>query len=149
MIMKNMPHITVATIVERDNRFLMVEEMSDGNIVYNQPAGHLEENETLIQAAVRETFEETGWEVGIRHFLGVYQYTSSANGVYYIRHCFIAEPLHHHEDRALDQDIVKIEWLSLLQLHQLRNKMRSPLVMSAIEDYRKGIRYPLALITES
>jgi 8-oxo-dGTP pyrophosphatase MutT (NUDIX family) len=147
MIMKNMPHITVATVIERDNRFLMVEEMSDGNIVYNQPAGHLEENETLIQAAARETLEETGWEVGIRHFLGVYQYTSPTNGVYYIRHCFIAEALHHHEDRALDQDIIKIEWLSLLQLDQLRNQMRSPLVMSAIEDYGKGIRYPLALIT--
>jgi len=145
--MKNMPHITVATVIERDNRFLMVEEMSDGNIVYNQPAGHLEENETLIQAAARETLEETGWEVGIRHFLGVYQYTSPTNGVYYIRHCFIAEALHHHEDRALDQDIIKIEWLSLLQLDQLRNQMRSPLVMSAIEDYGKGIRYPLALIT--
>ena len=145
--MKNMPHITVATVIERDNRFLMVEEMSDGNIVCNQPAGHLEENETLIQAAARETLEETGWEVGIRHFLGVYQYTSPTNGVYYIRHCFIAEALHHHEDRALDQDIIKIEWLSLLQLDQLRNQMRSPLVMSAIEDYGKGIRYPLALIT--
>ncbi len=149
MTMNELPHITVATIVERDKQFLMVKEKSDGNIVYNQPAGHLEANETLIQAAARETLEETGWEVRIRHFLGVYQYASPLNGVCYVRLCFIAEPRFHHQERVLDQDIIEIQWLSLRQLDGLRQQLRSPLVMSAVEDYRKGIRYPFALITQS
>ena len=96
------PHITVATIVEDNGRFLMVEEHKAGRNVLNQPAGHLDPNETLTEAAVRETLEETGWDVEPTGVLGIYLYTAPSNGVTYQRVCFIAKPLKHHPDYQLD-----------------------------------------------
>jgi len=143
-----LPHITVATIVERDGEFLMVKEKSNGSIVYNQPAGHLEENETLITAAERETLEETAWRVKVRALLGVYQYTSSHNGVYYVRHCFIADGIEAVDNRELDRDIVEAQWLSLDYLKTCTNQMRSPLVLKVIEDYLRGQQFPLSVISD-
>ena len=91
--MHELPHITVATIVERDGKFLMVRENSGGRLVYNQPAGHVEPSETLFDAALRETLEETAWRVELKQLLGIYQYTSAENGITYIRHCFIAKAI--------------------------------------------------------
>lgn len=96
------PHVTVATIVERDNRFLMVYEEADGKKVYNQPAGHLDPNETLKDAAVRETLEETGWTVSLTGVVGVNLYTAPSNGITYLRTTFIAEALSHDQTRQLD-----------------------------------------------
>ncbi len=101
------PHTTVATIVEQNGRFLMVEEKEAGQQVFNQPAGHLDANESLFEAALRETLEETAWEVELTAYLGTYQYLSDANGITYIRHCFIAQPRRHDPKRALDPDIVQ------------------------------------------
>ena len=89
--MHQLPHITVATIVERAGKFLMVKENSGGRLVYNQPAGHVEVKESLLDAAIRETLEETAWRVNLEKLLGIYQYTSPENGITYIRHCFICE----------------------------------------------------------
>ena len=82
------PHITVAVVLKRQDKFLFVRERIEGRTVYNQPAGHLEKNETLIEAAKRETLEETGWEIQVTGFLGVYQYVSKSSGICYIRHSF-------------------------------------------------------------
>ncbi|MCB1671509.1 MAG: NUDIX hydrolase [Gammaproteobacteria bacterium] len=143
------PHKTVATIVEQDRRFLMVEEQADGMVVYNQPAGHLEAGETLLEAARRETLEETGWEVEPLRFLGLYHYVSSANQVSYIRSCFIARPLSHDRDRLLDPDIIAAHWLTLEQIRQLESagRLRSPVVLQVLEDYLSGVSYPLSVIT--
>lgn len=86
------PHITVATVVERDGKFLFVEEFKAGQHVFNQPAGHLEANETLAQAALRETLEETAWDVELTGVVGIYLYTAPSNGVTYQRICFAARP---------------------------------------------------------
>jgi 8-oxo-dGTP pyrophosphatase MutT (NUDIX family) len=98
------PHVTVATVVEQEARFLLVEEWADNRLVYNQPAGHLEASESLQQAAIRETLEETGWAVALRGIVGVSLYTAPANGVTYFRTTFAATALQHH-NHPLDEGI--------------------------------------------
>lgn len=142
------PHATVAAIVEHDGHFLMVEERSEGQIVFNQPAGHIEDNESILDALCRETLEETGWEVTPRHFLGMYTYKAPANGVTYYRFCFIAEPVTRRTEQ-LDDDIIAAHWLSHDALSNGTMTLRSPLVLRCVEDYRRGKRYPLDLIVES
>lgn len=144
--MPQLPHITVATIVERSGKFLMVKENSKGGLVYNQPAGHVEVNESLLDAAVRETLEETAWRVNLEQLLGIYQYTSPENGITYIRHCFIATAIEPRTERDLDEDIVEAVWISLEELEQRESQMRSPLVLEVIRDYLKGISHPLSTI---
>jgi len=141
------PHKTVATVVERDGRFLMVEEQADGSVVFNQPAGHLEAGESLSQAAYRETLEETGWEVELTGFLGLYHYTSAANQTCYIRSCFIATPVRHHAERELDREVIQAHWMTLDEIRQLGERLRSPVVLRVLDDYQQGIAYPLSLIT--
>lgn len=125
----------------------MVEERADGDVVFNQPAGHLEPGETLLQAARRETLEETGWEVELTHFLGLYQYVSSANEVSYIRSCFIATPVRAVPGRTLDPDIIRPHWLTIDEIRQLGTRLRSPVVLRVLDDYLRGISYPLSTIT--
>ncbi len=140
------PHITVATIVEDQGRFLLVEEEADGRAVFNQPAGHLEANETLLEAALRETFEETGWEVELTAVIGIYLYTAPSNGVTYQRVCFAAKPLRHHPDQILDEGIIGPRWLTRDELLAEKDRWRSHLVMRCIDDYLAGERFPLSLI---
>lgn len=145
-----MPHVTVATIVENQGRFLFVEEESQGlsHLVINQPAGHVEANETLIQAAVRETLEETAWHVEITHLQGVYTYTPPNNPeATYYRFCFRATALQHDADRVLDQGIHRAIWLTLEEL-QNTARSRSPLVIRCVEDALLDKKYPLDLIYE-
>ena len=144
--MHQIPHITVATIVEREGKFLMVKENSGGRLVYNQPAGHVEVKESLLDAAVRETLEETAWRVNLENLLGIYQYTSPENGITYIRHCFIAKALEPRTEDDLDQNIAEAVWISLEDLEQRESEMRSPLVLETIRDYLKGVSYPLSLV---
>jgi len=144
--MTQLPHITVATIVERAGKFLMVKENSAGRLVYNQPAGHVEAGESLLDAAIRETLEETAWRVELGQLLGIYQYTSPDNGITYLRHCFIAKAIEPRTERDLDEDIAEALWISLEELEQRESQMRSPLVLEVIRDYLKGISYPLSLI---
>lgn len=141
------PHNTVATIVVQDEKFLMVEELIDGHLVLNQPAGHLEANETLAQAAVRETLEETAWVVEPTAFLGLYQSNTVAGDISYIRSCFIAKPIRHFPDRALDSEIVQALWLSREEVQARKQQLRSPVVMQVIDDYLAGKRYPLDVFT--
>ena len=144
--MHQLPHITVATIVERAGKFLMVKENSGGRLVYNQPAGHVEAKESLLDAAVRETLEETAWRVNLEKLLGIYQYTSPENGITYIRHCFIAKAIEPRTERDLDEDIAEAVWVSLEELEQRESEMRSPLVLEVIRDYLKGVSYPLSAV---
>lgn len=142
------PHATVAVIVEdTQGRFLLVEEHSDGRLVFNQPAGHVEEGEAIAEAARREALEETGWEVEPEAFLGMYRYVAPANGVTYFRFCFTARPLRHVSSQ-LDEGIVAAHWLELDEIRRLGDRLRSPMVLDCILDYRKGRRFPLDVIVE-
>ena len=143
------PHITVATIVENDGRFLMVEELKGGRAVLNQPAGHLDPHETLIEAAVRETLEETGWDVEPTGVVGIYLYTAPSNGVTYQRICFTAKPLKHHPDYPLDDGIVGAKWLTRSELIEQRGNWRSELIIRCIDDYLDGKHFGLELIRPS
>ncbi|MBM3106020.1 NUDIX hydrolase [Pseudomonas sp. P66] len=142
------PHITVATIVEDQGRFLMVEEFKAGKHVFNQPAGHLEANESLLDAARRETLEESAWEVELTGIVGIYLYTAPSNGVTYQRVCFAARPLKHHPQRPLDSDIVRALWLSRDELLAVPERWRSELVPRCIDDYLAGPLHSLALIRD-
>ncbi|MDO8333026.1 MAG: NUDIX hydrolase [Pseudomonas sp.] len=144
--MRFTPHVTVATIIEDQGRFLLVEEMADGRAVFNQPAGHLEADESLIQAAIRETLEETGWDVEITALTGIYLYTAPSNGVTYQRVCFTGKALHHHPTLALDEGIIGPRWLSRDELVAQPERWRSELVLQCIDDYLSGERFSLALI---
>ncbi len=142
------PHATVAVIVEdTEGRYLLVEEHSNGKIVFNQPAGHIEEGETVLDAARREALEETGWQVEPESFLGMYRYLSPGNGRTYFRFCFAARAVSHVSDQ-LDEGIIAAHWFTLEQIRELGDQLRSPLVLNCILDYRKGRRFPLDVIVE-
>jgi len=141
------PHVTVSTVIEDNNRFLLVEEQVSGQIVWNQPAGHLEPNESLIQAACRETLEETGYSIEVNALLGVYQSKAGAKNETYLRICFIGAVLTYDPELPLDTGIIQAKWLSREQVEEKRALMRSPTVISVIDDYLLGTRYPLSLIS--
>jgi len=140
------PHVTVATIIERDNRFLMVYEEADGSKVYNQPAGHLDPDESLQQAAVRETLEETGWTIRLTGVVGVNLYTAPSNGITYLRTTFIGEALSHDPQRKLDTGIIEAVWLTYEELVARKDELRSPMTLQIVEDYRAGRRFSLDVI---
>ena len=144
--MENAPRITVACVIERDSRFLLVREKLAGEIVYNQPSGHLEPGEPLITAAIRETEEETGWRVEITQFLGIYRYTSPHNKNCCVRHCFIANPTIEIENAVLDTGILETCWLSLDEIKARESELKSPLVIKVIEDFVARKTYSLAMI---
>lgn len=140
------PDVTVATVVVRDGRLLLVEERAQGKLVLNQPAGHLEPDETLLEAALRETREETGWDVRLTAFVGAYQWKAEETGRHYLRFAFAAEPVRLDPTRPLDEGIVETHWLTPAELQQAHARHRSPLVWQAVEDFLGGRRYPLDML---
>jgi ADP-ribose pyrophosphatase YjhB (NUDIX family) len=146
--MRSLPRVTVASVLERDGKFLLVEETVGQGHVLNQPAGHLELNETLVDAVVRETLEETAWLMRPTHLTGIYRWSNTQANITYVRFCFTGELLQHQTDRPLDKGIVAAHWLSVAQLKSGELALRSPLVLRCIEDYLAGQRYDLNLITE-
>lgn len=140
------PHVTVAAVVEQNNRFLMVRERSaSGDLVYNQPAGHLQENESLVQAVIRETLEETGWQVSPIAVLRVRMFTSPLNQVTYLRTSFIAQAVAHYPDYPRDGVIDEALWMSETDLIRHEQELRSELVLQTVRDYRTGQRFALDL----
>lgn len=145
------PDVTVATIVVQHGRLLMVEETAGGQLVLNQPAGHLEPDETLAEAALRETREETGWDVRLTAFVGAYQWKApiqadGSDGRHYLRFAFAAEPVRHDPDRLLDEGILRALWLTPAELQAEHARHRSPLVWRAVADFLAGHRHPLDLM---
>lgn len=143
--MKNnwIPHVTVATIVEKDNKFLIVEEFLHGKKTLNQPAGHLDQGETLIQAAIRETQEESGWHVEISHMIELAQWTSPNSDTHFLRACFAGKPIKHFPKQKLDDGIIRALWMSRDELQQNSYRLRSPLVLEHIDHYIAGKKYDL------
>lgn len=140
------PHVTVAAILEREGRFLFVEERVRGRVVINQPAGHLDEGESLLEAVRRETLEETAWRMEPTSLVGFYQYRGRETGETFLRACFAGQLLDRDENRRLDDGILRTLWLEPGELDGLRERLRSPMVTRCVADYLDGHRHPLELI---
>ena len=143
------PSVTVAAIIERDGRFLLVEEETSDGIRFNQPAGHLDPNESLPEAVARETLEEAAYDFTPTAMVGVYmsRYVSSRTGkeVTYLRFAFCGA-LGQQHDRPLDEGILRAVWMTRDELLACKEKHRSPLVLQCIDDYLAGQRVPLSAI---
>lgn len=140
------PEITVATIIEKRGRFLMVEEETGQGLLLNQPAGHLEADESIQEAAIRETLEETSYQVAPESLVGIYllQYNlEDGKKISFIRFAFTGQVVAKLE-QALDPDIVRAVWLTYEELVASRQRHRSKLVLQSVEDYLKGQRIPLS-----
>jgi 8-oxo-dGTP pyrophosphatase MutT (NUDIX family) len=137
------PEVTVAAVVEREGRFLIVEERVSGKLVFNQPAGHLEDRESLVEAAVRETREETAWRLIPEALVGVYLWRNPDNGRSFLRFAFCGTVDDHRPSQPLDTGIVRALWMTRDQLQAQPGRLRSPLVMRCLDDYRLGRRQPL------
>ena len=141
--MNNNPDVTVAAIAEQNGRFLIVEERISGRLVLNQPAGHLEDAETLLEAVVREAREETAWRFRPEAMVGTYLWRNPATGRSYLRFAFCGSVDAHQPQQALDTGIVRAIWLTHEQLRAQPQRLRSPLVLRCLEDYQLGKRQPL------
>ncbi len=137
----------MAAIIERDGQFLLVEETTDRGVRFNQPAGHLEENETIIEAVIRETLEETAYDFTPEALVGIYHWQHPVNGITYLRFAFSGRLGAHHPERLLDDGILGTLWRSEADIAAHGTQMRSPQVLLCVQDYLAGKRYPLALLT--
>lgn len=141
------PNVTVAAVVERDGKFLVVEEQADDGLVINQPAGHLDAGESLVHAMVRETLEETAWDVEPLGVIAVYRWIN-ASGTTYMRFAFAARAVQEYPGRPLDDGIARALWLAPEEIDGVKHVARSPMVLRTIADYRRGRLLPLDLLQD-
>jgi len=141
------PNATVAAIIEQNGKFLLVEESTDRGNRFNQPAGHLEDDETLTQAVIRETLEESAYDFTPEALLGVYLWKHQHNETSYLRFAFIGNVSTHYPEKALDTGIVRTVWMDYDEIRESTHLLRSPQVLTCIEDYLAGKRFPLDVIT--
>jgi 8-oxo-dGTP pyrophosphatase MutT (NUDIX family) len=143
------PSVTVAAVIERDGRYLIIEEHTPDGLRLNQPAGHLDPGESLVQAVVRETMEETAHDFTPTALVGIYlarfRPTGDTEDITYLRVTFMGEPGRDH-GLALDDGIVRVLWLSYEELAACRARHRSELVLQCVDDYRRGQRAPLSVL---
>ncbi|HEY6483620.1 MAG TPA: NUDIX hydrolase [Steroidobacteraceae bacterium] len=142
------PEITVAAVAEQDGRFLVVEERINRRLVFNQPAGHVERDESLLQAIIREVREETAWRFIPRALVGVYLWCNPASGQSTMRFAFAGSVDDHDAAQPLDRGIVGTHWLTRAQLLTRRPRLRSPLVLRCVEDYLQGHSQPLESVAD-
>ncbi|NOR41869.1 MAG: NUDIX domain-containing protein [Gammaproteobacteria bacterium] len=142
------PHATVAAIIERDNKFLMVEELIHGDKVFNQPAGHLDPDENLIDAVKRETLEETAWHFEPQAITGIYLWKHPDNGESFLRIAFSGTCHDHDHEQSLDDGILQAVWKSRDELIEQQQRLRSPMVLNCIDDYLAGKRFPLDILVD-
>ena len=138
-------HVTAAAVIERDGRFLLVEERVDGRLVLNQPAGHLDPGESLPAAAARETFEETGYGFSPSHLVGVY-HSQTDSGTTYVRFTFCGGHTAPTGAVRLDEGIVAVHWLTRAQMLARSGDLRSPMVLRCVDDYLAGARHSLDVV---
>lgn len=142
------PHVTVAAVVERAGRFLLVDELVDGQRVLNQPAGHLDDGESLIDAVIRETLEETAWRFTPHALVGIYRWRHTHKDLTFLRVTFCGEVGDHDPDRKLDHGITGIVWMTRAELATNTQRLRSPLVLRSIDDYLGGARHSLSVLSD-
>ncbi len=140
--------VTVAAIVEQSGRFLMVEELVGGLRVLNQPAGHIEHGESLVEAVIRETLEETAWALEPEAVTGIYLWQAPDQNRTFLRVAFLGHCRGHDAGRRLDDGILDARWLTREQIATQPSRLRSPMVLRCIDDYLAGIRYPLDCLTQ-
>jgi 8-oxo-dGTP pyrophosphatase MutT (NUDIX family) len=141
------PSVTVAAIIERDGRFLLVEERIDGRRVLNQPAGHLDPGESLVAACRREVLEETAHRFEPTGLVGVYRWHYAAKDVTFLRFCFKGRIREEIPGRVLDKEIIALHWLTVDELAARRAEHRSPLVQKCVEDFLAGRHFPLEVLS--
>ncbi|MCC5867668.1 MAG: NUDIX hydrolase [Gammaproteobacteria bacterium] len=140
--------VTVAAIVEQSGKFLMVEELIGGLSVLNQPAGHVEHGESLVEAVIRETLEETAWALEPEAVTGIYLWQTPDQARSYLRVAFAGQCRGHDAERSLDTGILNALWMTRAQIAAQPNRLRSPMVLRCIDDYLSGVRYPLDCLTQ-
>jgi 8-oxo-dGTP pyrophosphatase MutT (NUDIX family) len=140
------PNVTVAALIERDGRYLLVEEETDDGIRLNQPAGHLDENESLIAACARETLEESAWQFVPTALVGIYQWQRPQGDITYLRFAFAGTLGEFDAQRKLDTGILRTIWMTPEEIRASQDRHRSPLIWQCVEDHLQGRRYPLDLI---
>jgi 8-oxo-dGTP pyrophosphatase MutT (NUDIX family) len=137
------PNVTVAAVIEREGRFLLVEEKTDSGTYLNQPAGHWEAHETIVQGAIRETLEETGYDFTPQALIGVYCWKNRRKNLVYLRFAFAGQAAAFHEAQALDEGIIAAHWMSYEDVVREKARHRSPMVLQCIDDFLAGRRFPL------
>lgn len=142
------PHATVAAVIERDNKFLIVEELIHGDKVFNQPAGHLDPDESLIDAVKRETLEETAWHFEPQAITGIYLWKHPDNGESFLRVSFCGTCHDHDSEQSLDDGILQAVWKSRDELFEQQQRLRSPMVLDCIDDYLAGKRFPMDMLVD-
>ncbi|MDD5250447.1 MAG: NUDIX hydrolase [Rhodocyclaceae bacterium] len=140
------PNVTVAALIERDGAFLLVEEETDAGIRFNQPAGHLDEGESLVAACAREALEETAWHFTPTALVGIYQWPRPQGDVTYLRFAFAGALGEHEAERPLDAGILRAVWMTPAEIEATRARHRSPLIWQCVQDWQAGRRFPLDLI---
>lgn len=140
--------LTVSTIVERDDHFLMIEERSSGLLVVNQPGGHINAGESPEQAAEREALEESGCIVSVTGLLGVYLWIHPQTRQNFLRIVYIADLVSEQPKRRLDNGIQAVHWYKLSDVQQRKRELRSPIVLRSIEDYIAGNRQSVSLLAD-
>jgi len=146
MIQRWKPNVTVAAVIERDGRFLLVEEKTSDGIRFNQPAGHLEAGESLPAAASREALEETAHPFEPQYLIGIYRWPRPQGDITYLRFAFGGKAGELQPNRTLDAGILRTVWMTLDELEATRERHRSPLILQCVEDYLAGRRYGLELL---
>lgn len=141
------PNVTVAAVIEQNGKFLLVEEETDRGPLFNQPAGHWEQHETLEQGAIRETREEAAYTFVPESLVGIYRWAHPRKEITYLRFAFCGPVSGHDPQQELDTGIIRAVWLTPNEMRALRERHRSPLVMQCVEDYLAGRRFPLDLVT--
>ncbi len=140
------PNVTVAALIERAGQFLMVEEETADGLRLNQPAGHLDEGESLVAACTRETLEETAWGFTPTALIGIYQWPRPQRDITYLRFAFAGVLGEHNSHRALDTGIVRAVWMTPEEIQATQASHRSPLIWQCVSDYLCGQRFPLEII---
>jgi 8-oxo-dGTP pyrophosphatase MutT (NUDIX family) len=140
------PHVTVAAIIENNNRFLLVEEETSNGLAFNQPAGHLEKGEDLIYAVKREVFEETAWQFEPEYIISVQLWRRNPDFPSFLRVCFAGRCHSHDPAQILDDGIIAIHWLTREEVAAKKQQLRSPLVLIGIDEFLSGARHPLSLL---